>query len=556
MSLTTVHALSEFVELTDLADPSVTYWYEGYCPQGNKLLRLPRTVWAEKIADGLMRQLAAQPCFSEEGKMYGILLVETPTGEQQVLQAFSGLLHGESYLEGWVPPISGRECIRLEEAQTLKQLNAIQQKLITLAQIEERQQYEILSQELTAELAKLDAEQKICKRERLEKRQQLLETLTGAALEAAFEQLDEQSRQAGIVRRRLKQEQNAVLQPLKQAIDQADAQIRQLKLRRKALSRHLQTQMHQAYRLVNFAGESASIQSLQQFVASGGLPTGTGDCCAPKLLHYAATHGFKPVAMAEFWWGSATGDKIPGEFYGACIERCQPILGFLLSGLPPLEPSLEPQLTTLDLRLTVVAEDDWLIAVNKPAGLLSVPGRYFDRQDSVVSRLREAYPNLQAIHRLDQDTSGILLLAKDHATYRTISQQFQHRQVHKIYEAILIGRVASTQGTVDLALRADFAHRPRQMVDPLHGKPSLSHFRVLAADPLKGELTRVEWLPLTGRTHQLRVHAAVGLGAPILGDRLYGAGVTAERLHLHARELKFLHPQSGQPIHLRSETPF
>lgn len=551
MALTTVHALSEFVELTDLANPSVTYWYEGCCPQSNKLLRLPRTVWAEKIAHGLMQQLAGQDRFSEEGKMYGILLVEAATGEQQVLQAFSGLLHGKSFVEGWVPPISGRECIRLEEAQTLEKLNAIKQELITLEQIPERQQWKIVSQEFATKLAELEAEQQLRKQKRSEERHQLLETQRGAALEAALESLNEQSRQAGIVRRRLKQEGDAVLQPLKQVIEQADARIRELKLRRKVLSRHLQTQMHDAYRLVNFAGESASIHSIQQFVASGGLPTGTGDCCAPKLLHYAATHGLKPVAMAEFWWGAATGDKIPGEFYGACIDRCQPILGFLLSGLPPLEPPL----ATPD-PLAVVAEDDWLIAVNKPAGLLSVPGRYFDRQDSVLSRLREGYPNLQATHRLDQDTSGILLLAKDHATHRALSQQFQHRQIHKIYEAILIGSVASTQGTVDLALRSDFANRPRQRVDLLHGKPSLSHFRVLAGSD---KLTRVEWLPVTGRTHQLRVHAAVGLGAPILGDRLYGWGTdwqTTDRLHLHARELKLLHPQSGQPLHLQTKTPF
>lgn len=545
MPLTTiVHALSEFVDSATSLDPSVTYWYEGLCPRRNQLLRLPRTVLAERIAKGLMRQLAEQERFSREGKMYGILLVQPLKGEPQVLQAFSGLLQSESLVEGWVPPISGRERIRLEEAQTLEKLNAIKQELLILEQIPERQQYEILSQVFATKLSELEAEQQIHKQERFHQRQQLLETLAGDALEAAFESLNEQSRQAGRIRRRVKQERNAALCPLQQRIRQADARIRELKLRRKALSRYLQTQMHEAFCLTNFAGESTSIQ---EFVTSGGLPTGTGDCCAPKLLHYAATHALKPLAMAEFWWGVNTRDKIAGEFYGACTERCQPILGFLLSGLPPSEP-----LEKIAELLPILCEDEWLIAVDKPAGLLSVPGRYLERQDSVLSRLREFNPNLQSVHRLDQDTSGILLLAKDAVTYRALSQQFQQRQVHKVYEAILAGRVALAEGTIDLPLRPDFAHRPRQRVDLQHGKLSVSHFRVLAA----GEFTRVEWIPVTGRTHQLRVHAAVGLGAPILGDRLYGWSTTAERLHLHAKELQFLHPQSGQPIHLQSETPF
>lgn len=545
----TIHALSEFVDQTIVIDPSVTYWYEGRCPQSNQLLRLPRTSLAESIADGLMQHLATRACFSREGKMYGVLLVETAAGEQQVLQAFSGLLQGESLVEGWVPPISGQERIRLVEAETLEKLNAIKQELLMLEQISERQKYEALAQEFETKLFDLKTDQQICKQERLHQRQQLLEILTGDLLETALEQLNEQSRQAGMVRRRLKQERDAALHPLKQAIEQADARIRQLKLRRKVLSRHLQTQMHYAFCLTNFAGKTASLQHL---ISGGGLPTGTGDCCAPKLLHYAATHALKPLAMAEFWWGSNTEDKVVGEFYGACIERCQPILGFLLSGLPQ-EPQPEPQIEKMtDRSLAVLYEDDWLIAIDKPAGLLSVPGRYLDRQDSVLSRLRERYPNLMTTHRLDQDTSGILLLAKDHATHRALSQQFQQRQTHKVYEAILVGSVTPAQGTIDLPLRSDFAHRPRQRVDLLHGKPSLSHFRVLAA----GELTRMEWIPITGRTHQLRVHAAVGLGAPILGDRLYGWGTNAERLYLHARELQFLHLQSSQPIQLQSKTPF
>lgn len=547
-----LHALSEFIDqdglISNLIANSVTYWYEGRCPRSHQMLRLPRTVLAERVAHGLMEQIAAQNHFSE-GKMYGVLLVAMPTGEQRVLQAFSGLLQGKSSVEGWVPSISGRDRVALEEVQTLASLDAIKQELITLQQISERQQYEILAQEFETKLSQLNATHRECKQERLRRRQQILELLTGEPLALEIEQLNQQSRQEGIARRRLKQARDAVLQPLQQVIDQANARIHQLKLRRKTLSRHLQAQLHGAYRLTNFAGESASIQQL----TLGGLPTGTGDCCAPKLLHYAATHDLMPLALAEFWWGSATVGKVSGEFYGACVDRCQPILGFLLSGLPPsLMPPSMPQPTTIADALFTLYEDDWLIAINKPAGLLSVPGRCLDRQDSVLSRLGD-YSKLMSVHRLDQDTSGILLLAKDRATHRALSHQFQQRQIEKKYEAILAGIIASDQGTVDLPLRSDPTDRPRQTVDLEGGKLSLSHFWVMAR---AGSFTRMEWMPITGRTHQIRVHAATGLGAPIWGDRLYGNSASTNRLHLHARELRFLHPCSGQPIHLKTATPF
>ncbi len=196
--------------------------------------------------------------------------------------------------------------------------------------------------------------------------------------------------------------------------------------------------------------------------------------------------------------------------------------------------------------------------MNKPAGLLSVPGRYCDRQDSVLSRLRNLLPDgmgLAAVHRLDQETSGILLLARDRQTHRQLSRQFQQRQVHKVYEALLSGSVTADQGVIDLPLWGDPENRPYQQVDWQRGKPSLTHFRVIGK---KADYTRVEFMPLTGRTHQLRVHAAdsQGLGVIILGDRFYGCRAVASRLHLHARELRFEHPQLGQTLHLQAKTPF
>jgi tRNA pseudouridine32 synthase / 23S rRNA pseudouridine746 synthase len=264
--------------------------------------------------------------------------------------------------------------------------------------------------------------------------------------------------------------------------------------------------------------------------------------------------------MAEFWWGTSLGDKIQGEFYGACIERCQPLMGFLLSGLEPNPPAPFPAREGrsgigVGGEVNIIYQDEWVIAVNKPAGLLSVPGRYLETQDSVLSRLRHQFSAVATVHRLDQDTSGILLLAGDRQTHHQLSQQFQQRQVHKVYEAILAGVLTQEQGVIELPLWGNPEHRPYQQVDWQHGKPSVTHFRVMARE---GNYTRVEFVPMTGRTHQLRVHAAdiAGLGMVILGDRLYGCTAGVMRLHLHARELSFTHPHTGETIHLHTQTPF
>lgn len=480
-----------------------------------------------------------------------MLLVETPAGEQRVLKAFSGRLFGNSVVEGWVPPIPGRDKIALEEARSLAAMAAMKQELIALQQLPQRQQYEALSREFETSLQELSIRHRQYKYERQQYRQRLHQTFKGEALARALEQLNEWSRQNGIERRQLKREQDAALQSLKQVVEQADTRICELKKQRKALSRQLQAQMHASYCLTNFVGESLSLEELMP----QGMPTGTGDCCAPKLLHYAANHSLKPLAMAEFWWGpSSANERKQGDFYEACAERCQPLMGFLLSGLPQKFAVGE-----IDHRLSlpILYQDKWLIAVNKPAGLLSVPGRYSDRQDSVLSRLRRLLPDemeLTAVHRLDRETSGVLLLARDRQTCCQLSRQFQQRQVHKVYEAVLAGSVSIDRGTIELPLSGDFPNRPRQKVDWQRGKPSITQFQVIAA----AGCTRIEFVPVTGRTHQLRVHAADsrGLGVPILGDRLYGCCAITKRLYLHARELRCKHPQSGQELHLQAENPF
>jgi tRNA pseudouridine32 synthase/23S rRNA pseudouridine746 synthase len=536
-----LHPLSDFISsnlIITSAQPN--YYYEGKCPQTGEILRLPRTPLAEAIANNLMQQLEQNHLYSQEGKMYGILLVELPNGEPRVIKAFSGLLNGNSMLKGWVSPIPGREEVVLLETQTLAKLEAIKQEIISLEKLSEREEYKTLSAEYTQQLQALSLHHYRSKLQRQTQRQEFWQTLTDESLKIALEQLETESRLQGIERRHLKRRQNEILQPLQKIITSADQKIAVLKQQRKQLSRHLQTEMHAAYSLTNFQGQSLSLQQL----LPTGTPTGTGECCAPKLLHYAATHQLKPLAMAEFWWGNSTvEDKIQGEFYGACLERCQPLMGFLLSGLKPNQ-------------VEIIYEDEWLIAVNKSSGLLSVPGRYFHNQDSVISRLRYLYnQEIIAGHRLDQDTSGILLIAKDAVTYSQISKQFQKRQVSKVYEALLTGSLAINEGEINLPLWGNPDNRPYQEVDLSRGKPSLTHFRVMNRE---GDYTRVEFVPLTGRTHQLRVHAADtrGLGMAILGDKLYGYHSDTDRLYLHARELRFQHPHVEKIFHLQVKTPF
>ena len=523
--MTKIYPLSDFIEPTTTLDDSLpTYWYEGRCPQSQTLFRLPRTATSEAIAYGLMQQLAADNITHHEGKMYGILIVE-----QGILKAFSGLLNGRSEVEGWVPPIPRQEDIVLIENETLIQLENLKQELLYLESLPERLIYKKLQQEWVERLQQLTYKHQQNKQKRQEQRQQSLDNL-------ALEELREQSRREGIEKRKLKQQREQELKPFQEIIIQADERIEQLKKQRQSLSRQLQEQLYTSYSLTNFLGQSTN---LKQLMTTGLMPTGTGECCAPKLLNYAATHNLKPLAMAEFWWGP--GQKVSGQFYGACLERCQPLMGFLLSGCSRKE------------MLDIVYEDDWLLIVNKPTGLLSVPGRYRDNQDSVVSRLGR---EIKAVHRLDRDTSGLLLLAKDLSTYRHLSLQFQARTVDKVYEALLAGLVQLESGTINLPLWGNPDNRPYQTVDWQRGKPSLTHFQVIRKED---NYTRMQFIPTTGRSHQIRVHSASsqGLGIPILGDRLYNTSIpTTSRLYLHAREIAFNHPQLNKRCSFQVVTPF
>lgn len=544
---------------TSAPETAVDYVYEGRCPHSGQWLRLPRTAYVKAIARGLMAQLAATADLPPRGKMYGVLLVETPQGNTQVLKAFSGQWDGQREQAGWVPPIPGQELFALEEKRTLNVLNGINDELRELEKFQPPPAYHQLHGQWEQRLQELGRYLTEEKQKRRRQRQWALENLSDRPLAEALHQLDQASYNDSTAKRNLRHQRRQELAPYETEIQRVNARILHLKQQRKRHSRHLHRQMQAAYSLTNFAGQSLSLEDLIQ---KKGLPTGTGECCAPKLLHYAASHQLKPLAMAEFWWGNQLGgqDKVQGEFYGACGDRCQPIMGFLLSGLPQ-NPALTPALAPEKIiDFPIVYEDPWIIVVNKPADLLSVPGRYLHNQDSVLSRLRLHFPEgdrLHASHRLDYETSGVLLIARDSQTQSRLQRQFRQRQVQKTYEALLGGSVRSLRGTIELPLWGDRHKRPYQEVNWAKGKPSITTYEVIDQGP---DTTRIRFQPVTGRTHQLRVHAAHprGLNAPILGDPLYGTEPTPPniRLHLHAKELRLTHPHSEEPMIFRAATPF
>ena len=329
----------------------------------------------------------------------------------------------------------------------------------------------------------------------------------------------------------------------------------------KQLSQELQTWLFHQYRLLNARGEVKDLVDVwQEYYNRPKLlckyplpPGGTGDCCAPKLLQYAYQQGFKPLCMAEFWWGETTKTELRRHlnYYPACRGKCKPVLTWMLQGLD-VDP--DPALLGFERQeLPVVYEDEWLLVVNKPSGLLSTPGRV--EEYSVETIMQQRYPGSMIAHRLDMGTSGLLIVAKTLEVYRNLQEQFVKHQVRKKYLAVLEPLdaldnlenldILEKRGTISLPLRPDPMNRPRQLVDPEHGKRAVTDYEFLSEN-------LVALWPQTGRTHQLRIHCAHpdGLGRPIVGDELYGTREKGQRLMLHAAEIWFRHPVTSINMHL------
>jgi len=325
-----------------------------------------------------------------------------------------------------------------------------------------------------------------------------------------------------------------------------DGRIELLKNERKERSAVLQRQLFEQYSFLNTAGKNKSLQDIFSQTSFGRPPAGAGECATPKLLQFAFANGYKPLAMAEFWWGATPRSEIRKhkQFYPACAGKCKPILAHMLEGMPIYEnPFLVPAKDRGELE--IVYEDEYLLVVNKPAGLRSVPG--IDIYDSVYSRLRDTLVNTEPflVHRLDMGTSGLLVVAKTPEIHKHIQKQFLDRTVSKRYTALLSKMIDENEGEIRLPLIADPFNRPMQLVCFETGKKSITRWKVIERTETA---TKVHFWPLTGRTHQLRMHAAheLGLNAPIVGDDLYGTA--DKRLFLHAAHLSFVHPITKEKI--------
>ena len=325
-----------------------------------------------------------------------------------------------------------------------------------------------------------------------------------------------------------------------------------LKNERKSRSQALQQWLFSHFIMLNANGERRDLLDIFSDTPIKFPPSGAGECCAPKLLQYAFLNGMRPLRIAEFWWGESPKREIRHHlhFYPACRGRCLPILSFMMQGLNVED---DPQQSYAHSEMNIVYEDDWIIVVDKPAGMLSVPGRL--SRTSVQSLLQERNPNILLCHRLDMDTSGLIVAAKDEATYKHIQKLFLDRTVKKRYRAIVLPKNADSfhvgdKGTIDLPLASDYFERPCQIVDFEHGKRAITEWRVEAIINNQSSTNNQEvsllLIPHTGRTHQLRVHCAsvLRLNAPIKGDPLYG--VKSSRLYLFAEYLEFIHPADGR----------
>jgi tRNA pseudouridine32 synthase/23S rRNA pseudouridine746 synthase len=510
------------------------------------------------IASGLPASLLEG---QEGGKMFGVLVVQRPDGRIGFLRAFSGLLAGRWEVEGFVPPLFDREA----RAQVEPSGEAVVKALLARAEafrtspelVAVQAACESLEARHAGELAELRARHEARRLSRHARRAEVSASpaLTEAGKREALHALDQESRGDKAERRRLDAAQEAERRELAPKRARLERRLRALERLRHIVCRVLMKRIQDTYVVPNARGERRPLRALY---AQGAPPSGAADCAAPKLLAHAFTRGLRPLALAEFWWGAPppAGGRAAGAFYAACKDKCGPLLPFMLEGLGVSSARAFTPPVVREEALSIVYEDAWVVVVDKPCGLLSVPARDASVTDSVVARLRARYPHATGpllVHRLDLDTSGLLVAALDPRTYAALQRQFTHREVHKRYVAWVQGHVAGERGTIDFPMRVDLDDRPRQIHDPVHGKAAVTEWQVLER---RGERTRVAFFPLTGRTHQLRVHAAhpLGLGAPIVGDRLYGHPDV--RLHLHAEALSFLHPETGQRVSFERPAPF
>lgn len=515
----------------------------------------------------------------KEGKMFGVLIVEYG-GKLGYLQAYSGQLEGVS-TEGFVPLVfdylQPNGYFKIHEAE----ITALNHEIEVLKQSDDYEKAikKIANLKVEAQQVVAEAQQKmvIAKRLRDERRKE-----KAIVSEDEQREMIRESQYMKAELHRTKKRYAALLEVAEAEAEEYNSRIAKLKNIRKRKSDHLQRWLFSQFIFQNARGERKDLLSIfrnyyllhspksvlaTHYAAMGEHitlfpPSGTGECCEPKLLQYAFTHGMRPVEMAMFWWGEPPKTEIRqhGQFYPACNGKCKPLLTWMLKGMNVAANALEVEAKQ---SIDIVYEDRDLAVIVKPSGMLTVSGR--SKKQSVETILRQRWNENDTpiiVHRLDMATSGLLVVARNRYAHKQLQAQFKERTIQKRYVALLstdlLNRVGlPKEGTISLPLCADVLDRPRQMVDRNKGKTAITHYKIIGKIPLcdsyYSEAVKVELRPVTGRTHQLRVHCAhsEGLACPILGDTLYGK--RADRLYLHAEYLAFTHPTTGKPLSFESK---
>ncbi|MBR2882048.1 MAG: RNA pseudouridine synthase [Prevotella sp.] len=522
-----------------------------------------------KAAEEVQQYIVSVPEWQEEinkGKMFGVLIVEEAEGRTGFLAAFSGLLADSNDHPYFVPAVydilqpDGYFKTHEEE------ISNINQKVKALENSSERKHFmELLEKQKTEAAEAIDAyktEMAEAKKRRDWIRAESSNTSTqqpanppplygrGAGGEAS---LIHESQFMKAELRRMKKRFAEEIEKTERQLTIINNEISALKQQRKQMSDTLQRWIFNQFSMLNALGERRTLTEIFAETTMGIPPSGAGEWCAPKLWQYAYEHGLKPLCIGEFWWGESPVGEIRRHrhFYPSCSSKCKPILGHMLKGL---DVDDDPMLRNWNGELETIYEDEWLAVVNKPVGLLTTPGR--NNMPSVWSIMNERWPDASGpiiVHRLDMATSGLLVVAKTKEVHQQLQQQFEQRTVKKRYCALLDGIPEKKEGEICLPLIADLNDRPRQKVDYENGKEAHTLYKVVEA--IDGQAL-VHLYPITGRTHQLRVHCAhqQGLNIPITGDELYGT--RAQRLYLHAAELALTHPVTKRIMAFKKEKDF
>ena len=482
------------------------------------------------------------------GKMFGVLVVKNKQNKIGYLAAFSGKLADKSLPNKFVPPVFNMRTAGSFYLKGEAEIDEINKQLSILKTdedyISQKKSFQETLKKIDTDLALGREKLKLHKKERKARKKNEQSTLNELDYNALITKLVQESFNDQFFYKALQEYYEAKIAKIKEGFSDFENKIASLKKQRKEKSNDLQQTLFSKYAFLNKEKEQKNLLDIFDNPALKP-PAGSGECTAPKLLQHAFLNDLTPICMAEFWWGISPNSAIRKHknFYPACQGRCKPILNHMLEGVK-MDANLLLENLAEKQPLEIVYEDAVLLVVNKPAEFLSVPGK--DITDSVYTRIKAQYPNASGpliVHRLDMSTSGILILTKTKEANKILQSQFIKRTIKKRYIALLDGEISENSGKIQLPLRVDLDDRPRQLVDFEYGKNAITDWEIIKKE--KGK-TKVHFYPITGRTHQLRVHAAHkdGLNTPIVGDDLYGK--KENRLHLHAEFIEFLHPSTKE----------